>query len=64
MSGFKDRTYCASPNCNNECGRRMSAEDKEYLKELAFRGVKASAMVSYAYFCGEEEEKKVNNNIE
>jgi hypothetical protein len=34
----------------------MSIEEKEELKELAFRGYKASAMVSCAYFCGEPKE--------
>jgi hypothetical protein len=39
----------------------MTSEEKEELKELAFRGLKASAMVSYAYFCGEPD---LNNSIE
>lgn len=27
MICFRDRTYCASPNCRNECGRQFTAED-------------------------------------
>ncbi len=50
---FKDITYCVSPNCKNECGRAMTHEQKQELKELAFRGFAASSMVSCAYFCGE-----------
>jgi hypothetical protein len=30
----------------------MTYEEKEELKELAFRGFSASAMISCAYFCG------------
>ncbi len=50
---FLDKTFCASPNCQNDCGRQMSNEDKEKFKELAFKGWAASSLVSYAYFCGE-----------
>lgn len=31
----------------------MTIEEKEYFKELAFRGFKANILVSYAYFCNE-----------
>ncbi len=53
MAGFKDKTFCVSPNCKNECGRAMTFEEKEKLKELAFRGFADSSLVSCAYFCGE-----------
>ena len=40
---YKDKTFCASPNCKNECGRMLSEEDKEKLKDWEY--------VAYAYFC-------------
>jgi hypothetical protein len=54
---FLDKTYCASPDCKNDCGRKMTDDEKEYLKELTFRGLKASALISYAYFCGEHDNR-------
>jgi len=44
---FLDRTYCASPNCKNECGRQMSDEHKRLLDG----GTGFIIPVSYAYFC-------------
>jgi hypothetical protein len=41
-----DQTYCASPTCTNECGRKLSDKDK---KELSINGFDR---ISYAYFCG------------
>lgn len=38
----------------------MTDDEKEYLKELAFRGLKASILVSYAYFCGEYDNRGEN----
>lgn len=26
--GYKDRTWCASPNCKNECGRQLTEQDR------------------------------------
>jgi hypothetical protein len=54
---FLDKTFCASPKCQNECGRKMTDEEKEYLKELAFKGLKVSMLISYAYFCGDPEKE-------
>lgn len=44
MLSFRDKTYCASPNCNNECGRKMTDIEKYELSQSEF-------YVSYAYFC-------------
>lgn len=49
---FKDKTYCASPQCTNECGRKLTDEQKMDLWMLADAGY-SSAIISYAYFCGE-----------
>lgn len=40
----------------------MTLEDKEYYKELAFRGLKASILVSYGYFCGEPKLEENKND--
>jgi len=31
----------------------MTNKEKEYLKELAFRGLTVDCIISQAYFCGE-----------
>ncbi len=54
---FLDKTFCASPKCKNDCGRQMTDDQKEYLKELAFKGVKTSQMISWAYFCGDPKDE-------
>ena len=59
---FLDKTFCASPQCENKCGRQMTKEHKDYLKELSFRGVNASALVSYAYFCGEPSKEGIEHD--
>lgn len=51
MIPFKDKTYCASPDCKNECRRKMTKKEEEQLEELNQYGDKYC--VSYAYFCGE-----------
>jgi len=56
---YLDKTFCASPNCKNECGRKMTAEKKQDLAMLSDAGY-WSAQVSYAYFCGEAEDNENN----
>lgn len=46
---FRDKTYCASPDCQNKCGRKMSAEIESILKADKY------GRTSWAYFCGEPE---------
>ena len=50
----KDRTYCASPKCENNCGRKASQEDKKFFARHPWYPV------SYAYFCGEPEEEETS----
>lgn len=51
---FLDKTFCASPNCKNECGRKMS--EKEKAQKRAFEAAQRYILpVSYGYFCGEPE---------
>ena len=47
---YRDKTYCASQNCKNECGRKMSDyERKESQRE--------EIPVMWGYFCGEPEKR-------
>ena len=55
---FLDKTFCASPQCKNECGRKMTDEEKERLKRLG------ETRVLQAYFCSEPKGLiKENNEI-
>ena len=54
MITFNDKTYCASPNCTNECGRQLTEMDKNILKANAVNGI--TIPVCYAYFCDVPEE--------
>ncbi len=49
MTSWLDKTYCMSPNCKNECGRKMPNEYVELLKRIKWE------RVAWAYFCGEPE---------
>jgi hypothetical protein len=53
MITFRDKTFCASPNCNNECGRKMSDFEKAQLFDMAQRNPDECLPVSYGYFCGD-----------
>lgn len=48
---YKDKTFCASKNCQNKCGRKMTEEEK---KEVSEKPV----LVCYSYFCGKPGENK------
>lgn len=45
---FLDYTYCASPNCENKCGRKMSKEIQEAIDSHKYQ----FSMITYADFCG------------
>lgn len=54
---FLDKTFCRSPNCNNECGRKMTEEEQAALLVWAAllnpdNDPDVIVPVSYAYFCG------------
>ena len=55
MWSYKDKTFCASPDCENECGRKLTDQDKHYLS--SFSDPENAPVVCYAYFCGEPESK-------
>jgi hypothetical protein len=44
MLCFKDTTFCASPNCNNQCGHKITEQEREKSKRL-------NMIISVAYFC-------------
>ena len=46
---YLDYTYCASPDCKNECGRQMSDEIRKAVEKDKY------ARYSMSYFCGEKE---------
>ncbi len=52
---FKDKTFCASPDCKNECGRKMTPEDVREL-EVAAKVNIWNGVISQAYFCGVPDE--------
>ena len=47
MFSFRDKTYCASINCKNDCDRKIT-------DELINEANKAGIPIAYAYFCGGE----------
>lgn len=44
---YLDKTFCASPQCKNDCGRRMTDAERDQLI------YSEAQYVSYGYFCGE-----------
>lgn len=42
-----DRTFCASPQCQNDCGRKFTEEVRRAMERAG------KPYVSMAYFCGE-----------
>ncbi len=59
---YNDRTYCASPDCHNECGRQMSSMEKAQQKAF-FAAHGYNIPVSYAYFCGEPQEETPQSTL-
>jgi hypothetical protein len=54
MMCFRDKTYCLSPNCTNQCGRQLTNEVKE-------AAIRAGQLIACAYFCGELEKEEAND---
>lgn len=50
MLCFRDRTYCRSPNCTNECGRKLT-------QEILDAADRVDMPVSTSYFCGSPEDE-------
>lgn len=49
MMIIADRTFCASQNCKNKCGRKITKENEIWVLEN-------TQFVSYGYFCDEKGE--------
>jgi len=59
---FLDKTFCASPNCTNECGRKMTKEQrKRYLDSIIDNPDKITSWTSWGYFCGEPDKENPSN---
>lgn len=61
MLCFKDQTFCASPKCENACGRKLTPElEDEYKRANLPENWDGMLGISYNYFCGQPEpEEKV-----
>jgi len=59
MIPFKDKTYCASPNCNNECGRKLTDEEAAQFDSLNKDGKWA---IYYGYFCDEPKPEGIEHD--
>lgn len=55
MLCYRDTTFCASPNCKNQCGRKLTDFDRKRAEE-------AKLYIMCAYFCGEPEKVNYNPN--
>jgi hypothetical protein len=51
MVNFRDRVFCASPGCQNRCGRQLTPEIQA-AAERWWGG--PGAPIAYGYFCGRE----------
>jgi len=45
MLCYRDKTFCMSPSCKNDCGRQLT-------EEVSRRAEHAGLPVAAAYFCG------------
>lgn len=57
-----DKTFCGSPECKNECGRKLPEE----YREAIWRDPNniSGKFISYAYFCGEPDNTHVVNTFD
>lgn len=49
MFSYKDRSFCASPNCENKCGRKITDFERAQANEL-------NVPIAWGYFCDIPEE--------
>ena len=48
---YRDKTYCISSDCKNNCGRKITPEIEQLLKQDKYN------RTAYAYFCGKPEKE-------
>lgn len=58
MMCYLDKTFCASKNCQNECGRKFTAEDAIAAKKWWGSD---QYPVAYSHFCGEDDEVNLSS---
>tara|TARA_R100001086_G_scaffold19134_1_gene9250 strand:+ start:322 stop:516 length:195 start_codon:yes stop_codon:yes gene_type:complete len=51
MICYRDRTYCVSPDCTNECGRKLTPEIRKEADKWWGKGP-GSAPIAISCFCG------------
>lgn len=51
-------TFCASPDCKNKCGKKLTEEDKKFLDYYKW------VPVSMGYFCGNEKGEFEQNDFD
>lgn len=56
MLCYRDTTFCGSPNCTNECGRKLTDEDKRLAAKLPFG-------IAFSMFCDQVSEEEFHNHI-
>ena len=64
MVCYKDRSYCVSPDCKNDCKRQLTEEIRQGARDM-------NMPLSVGYFCGlpdfmkmQEEEQDDNNELD
>lgn len=50
-----DKTFCASPQCENKCGRKIDENDQPTLSVFASFNYGRRISMSWGYFCDEAE---------
>lgn len=56
MLSYGDKTFCASPQCNNACGRKITKKDKEIARKMLFP-------IAWGMFCGEVSTEEFHETI-
>jgi hypothetical protein len=59
MIGFRDTTFCVSPDCQNKCGRKLT---KEIIKQAEEWWGNEDAPIAVSCFCGGELEDTLKND--
>jgi hypothetical protein len=53
MMCYLDKTFCASPHCENKCGRKLTPEILKAADKWWGKG-EGEAPIAMSYFCGGE----------
>lgn len=59
---FKDKTFCASIYCKNECGRKMTKKEYTELDNIMKANPTEPMLVSWGIFCGKAKEEDFAGN--